>query len=311
MSVVADPSRAIMFKVLHLFCVAVMLSFIKMIEGLPVFELMFFRALLALLPIAGFLALRGELRASIRTERPFGHLSRALLSMTTMGMTFVAVRALPLPEAVTLQYTQPLFVVALSALLLGERVHVFRWGAVAFGFIGVLVLTWPRLTLLSSGAPISGTEMMGAGAALIAALALALNLLVVGQLVRTEKSSTIALWLGFYASILLGLTMPFGWVVPSPGQFGLLVCVGIAGGLGQLTLSESLRFAPASTTAPFEYTSLIFAIGFGYFLFGDVPDLRTLSGGGILVAAGLAILWRERRRSLRPSIPRSRGMPPE
>ena len=273
-----------------------MLTIIKLIDGLPVVELMFFRSLLAFLPLAIYLVIRGQFRNSIPTTRPFGHLVRAILSLTTMGMTFISVQALPLPEAVTLQYTQPLFVVVLSALLLGETVRIFRWGAVSIGFLGALVITWPKLTLLAGGnvSLLSQAELIGALAALAAAVAYALNVLMVRQLTTTESSITISLWLGIYGSVLLSFALPFVWVMPSPTQFGLLSIVGLLGGGILIALAESLRAAPPSTTAPFEYSSLVFAIGLGFIVFGEVPDENTLVGGAILIAAGIAIFRRER-----------------
>lgn len=290
------PLRGIALKVLHVAMYMVMLAIIKTIEGLPTWELMFFRTFFAILPIAIYLLLRGELVKTLETRRHFGHLLRTILALTTMGMTFIAIHAIPLPEAVTLQYTQPMFVVALSAILLHQRVGAFRWVAVAFGFFGALVIMWPKLTLLSEGtSALSQQELIGAVAALAGAAALALNLLMVGQLVRTEKSTTIALWFGIYSTVLLALTIPFGWVVPSPVQFVLLILTGLIGGIALLIVAESLRAAPAAISAPFEYSSLIFASVLGYFMFGDRPTGHTLAGGGLLILAGLTIIWRERR----------------
>lgn len=309
---VNSPLKGIAYKVFHIFLVSVMLTLIKLVEGMPITELVFFRSLFAVVPLALWLAWRGRFMETARTKRPFGHLTRATLSLLTMSMTFLAVRSLPLPEAVTLQYTQPLFVVALSAILLGERVRAFRWFAVAIGFMGALVITWPKLTLLTSGAPVlSQDELIGASAALTAAASLAFTLIWLRQLVRTESSLTIALWLGFYASAVLLLTIPFGWVVPNMKQMGQLILIGLLGIAVQITLSETLRFAPASTTAPFEYSSLIFATILGIAVFGDIPDANTLIGGGILVAAGLMILWRERSMARRPSTVRATGVPSE
>lgn len=307
-----SPIKAISLKVLHIFFVTVLLTLIKLIKGLPIVELVFFRSFFAFFPLALWLALRGKLVSSLRTRRPFGHLLRAFLSLFTMSMNFLAVRSLPLPEAVTLQYTQPIFVVALSAILLGERVRAFRWIAVGVGFSGALIVMWPKLTLLTGGSVgLTDTTLIGAGAALLTAVSLALTLIWLRQLVQTESSTTIALWLGIYASSLPLLTIPFGWVVPDLEQIGILLLVGLAGIAVQLTLSESLRYAPASTSAPFEYSSLIFAIASGFFIFGDIPQNTTLVGGTVLVAAGLVILWREQRAGVKPPTTRATGIPPE
>ena len=223
-----SPLRGVAFKLTHVFLVTVMLAMVKAIEGLPVTEVVFFRSFVSALAIVAFFALRGEFRQTLHTARPFGHMLRAVLSVATTALTFVAVRALPLPEAVTLQYTQPLFVVILSVILLGETVRAFRWAAVAVGFAGALIVTWPKLTLLGeTGDLLSNAELLGAGAALAAAATYALNVLLVGQLVRTESSATIALWLGIYASAFTLCALPFGWVVPDMWQLTLLILIGL------------------------------------------------------------------------------------
>lgn len=294
------PMRAIGLKVFYLFQITVMLSLIKVIDGLPLLELMFFRLLLATLFIAGILAARGALVSSLATKRPMAHLARSGLAMLNMGFTFVAVRYLPLPEAITLQYTQPLFVVALSAAFLSAPVGLSRWVAVAVGFVGVLIITWPKLSLLSHGvSALSQEELIGLMAALGAALTVALTLLWVAALVRTERSTTVALWMGIYGSAMVLVGAPFGWVLPSPQQWALLTLVGALGAGAQLTLTESLRAAPASTSAPFEYSSLIFATLIGWFAFGEWPAPNTLVGSALLISAGLAVIWHERRLMLR------------
>ncbi len=288
------PLLGIAYKVIYVLSVTIMLTIIKSIKGIPLWELMFFRSFLSVIPVGLYLAFRGELLGSFRTNKPLGHLTRTLLGLATMGLTFLAVRALPLPEAVTLQYTQPLFVVALSAIILREKVPAFRWAAVAVGFVGVLVIMGPKLTLLSTGS-VSPGQLAGATAALAAAATLATNILVMGSLVRTESSATIVLWFWMYSSMLLALTLPLGWVVPDLKKTLLLTVAAFLGGFSQLLMGESLRNAPASTTAPFEYSSLIFAAVLGYVVFGDVLDATSLAGAALVVASGLAILWRERR----------------
>ncbi|MEZ5649976.1 MAG: DMT family transporter [Burkholderiaceae bacterium] len=298
--VASHPLLGIAYKVLNALLVTLMLAVIKSVQGLPLFELMFFRSLFAALPVVVYLLMRGRLRQSMRTRKPQGHLARAVLSLLTMGLTFLAVRSLPLPEAVTLQYTQPLFVVALSAVLLSEPVGLFRWTAVALGFAGAMIITWPKLTMLGGSAAIlSHAELVGAAAALAGAAVYASNIILCSRLVRTESSVTIVLWFSFLACAFLSLTMPFGWVVPSLEQIGLLAVAGLLGSASLIAMSEALRVAPVSTTAPFEYSSLLFAIGLGFVVFGDVPDLHTLIGGAIVIFAGAMILWWERaRRSL-------------
>lgn len=292
------PLRGIAFKVLSAAQITLLLAMVKAIEGLPLFEVMFFRLFFATVLIAIVLSLKGNLVQSVKTKRPFAHLTRSMLAMVNMGFTFLAVRYLPLPEAVTLQYTQPLFVVALSALFLSAKIGLYRWAAVGIGFVGVLIMTWPKLSLLSGGlSALSRDDLLGVGAALGAAITIAFTLLWVAELVRTERSTTVAIWMGIYGSAMLLITVPYGWSVPGPMQLGMLVLSGALGAGGQLALTECLRSAPASTTAPFEYSSLIFAGVIGYLAFGDLPDANTLAGGALLVIAGCVIIWRERYRA--------------
>ncbi|WP_108260872.1 DMT family transporter [Mangrovicoccus ximenensis] len=287
---------AITLKVLYVLLTVVMLSLVRAMDGVPVTQVMFFRCFFAILPVLAFLAWRSELKGMFRTSRPLAHARRTVMGVTCTGLTFVAVQNLPLPEAVTLQYSQPLFVVALSAIFLGEQVRAFRWGAVAFGFAGVLVVSWPKLTLLADPGQLSHAQLVGVSAALAGSAGVATVLLLVGDLVRTERPATITAWSWLVSSSLLAFTAFGGWVMPSLQQAVLLVLTGIIGGTIQLLMAQSLKFAPASATAAFEYTSLIFAAAIGFYVFGDIPGLNTLAGGAMVIAAGLLIIWRERRR---------------
>jgi drug/metabolite transporter (DMT)-like permease len=294
-----SPLRGTAFKLLHIACVVVMLSLIKSLAELPLGEVMFFRCFFSIIPIAIWLIARGELRNAFRATRPLGHVSRTLIGLSAMGMTFVAVRELPLPEAITLQYSQPLFVVALSAIVIRETVGIFRWGAVTFGFLGVLVITWPSLTLFGSGADaLSNGQILGVSAALSAAAAVAVSLLVVGQLVRTERPATIVIYFWMISSLVLALTAFAGWEPLTGEQIAILVVSGILGGFAQLFMAESLRWAPASATASLEYTSLLLALAIGYLAFGDIPHPNSLWGGAMVIVAGLVITWRERKRGI-------------
>ena len=290
------PMRGIALKVIYLLQITLLLTIIKSMDGLPVLELMFFRLFLATVLIALVLGVQGKLRDALHTQRPMAHLTRSVLAMSNMGFTFLAVRYLPLPEAITLQYTQPLFVVALSAMFLRTPVGMFRWAAVVVGFVGVLIITWPKLSLLGGGvSALTHDDIIGVASALAAATTVALTLLWVAELVRTEKSTTVAIWMGIYGSGMLLVTAPFGWGWPSMWQFGLLWVTGVLGAGAQLTLTECLRAAPAAVSAPFEYSSLIFAGVLGYVVFDEIPNGNTLAGSALLIVAGLVILWREQR----------------
>jgi drug/metabolite transporter (DMT)-like permease len=157
----------------------------------------------------------------------------------------------------------------------------------------VLLIAWPSLTLFTAG--VSSKAAIGVSAALAAAALGAVAQLLVRRLVGTERSATIVFYFLASSSVIALVTVPFGWVMPSPVQALCLVGAGICGGAAQIMLTESYRHADMSVVAPFEYTSLVFSIAVGYLAFGDVPTWQMLVGGVIVVGSGLFILWREQR----------------
>jgi drug/metabolite transporter (DMT)-like permease len=210
-----------------------------------------------------------------------------------MASGFFALTRLPLPEAITLNYAQPLLVVVFSALFLGETIRIYRWSAVVVGLVGVVIISWPKLTLFLSPGGVSDDAALGVVAALAAACIGAVALMLIRRLVRTEKSATIVLWFSLTASAMALFTIPFGWQPLTPGQTAFLVTAGICGGVAQVVMTECYRYAEVSTVAPFEYTSMIFGIAAGYLAFGDLPTLHTIVGGAIVISAGIFIIWRE------------------
>lgn len=306
----ASFAKAVTYKILYVLTVVLMLTIVRSQKHIPVGEIMFFRSFFSILPVGAVMLMRGQVRGAFRTKRPLAHVGRTILGMCGMGLTFLAVQNIPLPETVTLQYSQPLFVVAFSAILLGETVGIFRWSAVVVGFAGVLVVTWPNLTMLSSGAAgLSEGEILGVGAALLSSAVVAMVLLAVSNLVRTENGVTITLYFWLVSSCLLALTAFAGWEPLDMHSLVALLGCGILGGIAQLLMAASVQAAPPSTTAAFEYTSLIFASVVGYLMFGDLPGANTLIGGAIVIAAGLAIIHRERQRNIQTRRPRD--LPPQ
>lgn len=293
-----NPLTGIMFKVLSVSAFVAMASLIKAAGRVPAGEIVFFRSAFAILPILVLLAWRKELRTALHTSRPFSHIARGLVGVTSMGLGFFALTRLPLPEAVTLNYAQPLLVVVFSALFMGEIVRAYRWSAVLVGLVGVVIISWPNLTVFTSGHALGNDQALGVAAALLAAAVSAVAMLLVRRLVHSERTATIVLWFSLTSTVAALATIPFGWVPLTQVQAACLIGAGICGGVGQILMTESYRHAPLSTIAPFEYTSMILAILVGYFAFGDVPTFYTLAGGTIVVGAGLFIIWREQKLGL-------------
>jgi len=296
-----SPLRGILLKLGSVFLFIVMSGIVKHVAAeVPPGQTVFFRSLFALPVILGWLAWRRELRVGLRAADPMAHLWRGLVGAAGMVIGFAALGLLPLPDVTAIGHAAPLLTVVLAAMFLGETVRMFRLGAVALGLVGVIVVLSPRLTVLDPDA-VTARESLGATLALLAALCSALVQVFIRRMVQTERTSAIVFWFSV-TSTLLGLaSLPLGWVALSPATAALLVVTGLIGGLGQILMTSAYRHADASVVAPFEYASLLFALAIGYFVFAEVPTLTMLAGGALIVAAGILIIWRERRLGIERS----------
>jgi len=255
--------------------------------GYPTLQIMFFRSLFALPPIL-LMVVRGGGGlpggfASLRTRRPFAHASRSLLGLGAMLCFFFAYGFMPLADVTAISFSGPIFIAILSVWLLREAVGWHRWSAIAVGFVGMLVILRPGPGLLHSGALV----------VVLATALYALAMIQIRKLSRTERATTIAFWFTVFSLLFTGLALPWVWVTPAPADLPLLAAVGLFGGTAQLFMTRAYGLAPAAAVAPFDYTHLIWSVLFGWYLWGDFPDLQTWIGCAIVVASGLYILWRE------------------
>ena len=290
--------RGIALKVVSVCIFVVMAALLKATGRIPAGQLVFFRALFAIVPVVLYLAWQRQLAAGIRTANLRGHAWRGLIGVLSMGLGFYALTKLPLPESIAIGYASPLLIVVFSALLLKERVHFYRWSAVLIGLAGVTIMLWPRLTVFSGQSPLGHEQTIGAIAALGGAVAAAFAMMQVRKLVQTERTETIVLYFFISASVISLATIPFGWVWPTPQQALFLVLAGFAGGIAQILMTASYRHADMSVIAPFEYTSLLLGLLVGYFVFGDVPTIPMLIGAAIVIASGIFVILREHRLGL-------------
>lgn len=289
----------ISLKVLSVMVFIAMSSIIKGAEGVPVGQLVFFRSLFALVPIVIMLGLRGELIDGFKTKRPLAHIGRGVIGVTGMFLIFFALTRLPLPEATTISYATPMFVVVFSALFLHEKIRFFRWAAVVVGLAGVLIIMWPRLSIFSGDLADMGPQTVGAVAAFIASMTSAIAMLTVRNLVRTETSATIVIYFSIVCAVMGLLATPFtGWAWLSFEMTMILIGAGILGGIAQILLTESYRHAELTTVAPFEYSSMILSIIIGFVVFSEIPTIEMLIGGSIVTAAGIFIIYREHQLGL-------------
>ena len=236
-------------------------------------------ALLLLLPIVW------KQRASfLPLERPWLQLLRVILSTLEVVAFFLATVYLPLADVITYYLACPIFVTALSAIVLRERVGWRRWSAVLIGFCGVLIalrpstqtVTWPALIAL--GGSISFAFLM-----------------LITRSLRATPDIVLAST-QFIGTFALGALMsPFGWVTPDLGSLGLFAAAGCVSVAALLCVNRSLKLAPASVVVPYQYSMIVWAVMFGYFVFGDVPQVSMIAGAAIIIGAGFYIFLREQQ----------------
>jgi len=250
----------------------------------PLIEVVWARFVFHMLIVV--LVLWPRLRAHVRARRPALQLLRSLLLLATTVLFFVGVNLLPLADASAIMFTSPILLTVLAIPLLGERVGPHRWAAVGLGFLGALIVVRP------------GMGVMGTGAAVLlgAACCNALYQLITRKLRVVDDPLTTLLYTATVGTVLLALAVPASWVAPDPRHWPLFVLLGAFGGLGHFTLIKAFQRAPAAVVAPFSYANLLWATGYGFVIFGDLPDLWTLVGAAIIASGGLYILHRERLR---------------
>ena len=253
----------------------------------PIGEVVFFRSFFGI-PVLVVTALMMGRPNLLVAKRIDTHAGRSISGAIGMYCNFAAYALLPLADATAIGFASPLFVVILAATILGERVHVYRWSAVIAGFIGVLIIVGPEANM-------SGAALRGAGYAIAGAALTALAMIYLRRMSAHEHSITIAFYYMIATSLFSLFTIPFGWMIPTRNETIALIFAGVSGGAGQLFLSLSYRFSEASAVAPFDYTAMIWAVALGYFVFMELPAPQVWLGATIVIAAGLLILWRERK----------------
>lgn len=291
------PLRGIAYKLVSVLVFIVMSAMIKATSAhVPAGEAVFFRSLFAIPVIVAWLALRRELTTGFRTRAPMGHVWRGFAGTSAMGLGFAGLGYLPLPEVTAIGYAAPMLTVIFAAMFLGEEVRLFRISCVVLGMAGVMVVLWPRLTVLDGGA--GHAQAFGALLVLGGAVFAALAQVFVRKMVATEQTAAIVFWFSVTATCLSLFTLPFGWVIPTGTEAALLVASGLLGGVGQILLTSSYREADASLVAPFDYASMIFALLIGWFVFAEAPTATMLAGAALVITAGVLIIWRERQLGL-------------
>lgn len=287
---------AIGIKLISVVLFAIMSALIRQVSQVfPLGEVVFFRAAFAIVPVLILCAWRGELSAAVRTERPFGHLGRGMLSVVGMFLNFAALARLPLVDVTAINFASPLMTVVLAVIFLHERVRIYCWTAVGVGLAGVVVMLWPYLTLADTVLAGTTAAAIGVACAVASAFTNAGSVIQTRRLTDSEHTASIVFYFSLICALISALTLPFAWLTPTWIELIALVSIGLLGGLSHILLTESYRYAPASVVAPFDYTSMLWAFLIGYFFFGEVTTVYLFVGAGIVVVSGLFVIWRERQ----------------
>ncbi|MEP2954596.1 MAG: DMT family transporter [Sulfitobacter sp.] len=289
----ARPALGVGLKITAILLFTCMSAIIKSLaDEVPAGESVFFRSFFAIPVILIWLAQRGKLKSGLKTKNPMGHVWRGLFGTTAMGLTFTGLGLLPLPEVTAIGFATPIFTVILAAVLLGEQIRLIRVTAVAVGLVGVMIILWPRFSNIGT---MEQTATIGALLILMATMVRSLVQIHIRQLVQNEDTAAIVFYFSVTASVLALFTLPFGWVMPDLQTFGLLVLAGLIGGVAQILITSAYRFGSASMLAPYDYTSMLFAILLGYVFFAELPTMMMLAGAALVISAGALVIWRERQ----------------
>ena len=248
----------------------------------PIGQVLFFRGFFGIIFYL-FVIPKNRLHNFYETKRAGLHFLRCLSGLIALVAIFIALRKLPLATVVSISFAAPIFTTILSIFLLSEKVGIYRWLAVIVGFIGILIITEPGISELN----------IYYFFPIIFCLGLSYVAITIRQLSTTEPVWLISFYFSLSITLLSFLTIPQGWVMPSLDHLVILSLIGIFGGVANLWLSQSYKYSEVSLVTPLKYLSLVFAIIFGYFIWGEIPTLKTLFGALLVIISTLIIFRRE------------------
>ncbi len=304
-----DNFRGIFFLCAGVFIFSFQDVIIKLLSPTyPVHQIVFIRGFLALPLLLVIVHFDSGLQ-TLKSSKPWQHVVRSIAMFCSYLFFYLAASAVPLTVAVALFFTAPLMITALSIVILGERVGWRRWVGVIVGFVGVMIILRPGFNEFDPAALL----------AVASALAYTLAQLIARRLGVTDSASVMAFY-SMLAFTYIGAGMGFvfatwgpgegtsaatdfllrGWVMPGGIELAMLVTVGVISAMGFYLLSQAYRLGEANTVAPFEFTSMIWAMALSFVLLGSVPDLYTFAGAALVGGAGVYVLRREGLRKRKP-----------
>ena len=255
---------------------------VKWSDDYPLGQVIFFRGFFGIV-LYYFVIPKERIRDFYFTRRPLLHFSRCFFGLAALLSIFTALRNLPLATVVSISFAAPIFTTIFSIFFLSERVGYFRWLAVFIGFVGILIISEPGFSSLNVYYIFPVIFVLGMSYVAIS----------IRQLSSTEPVWLISLFFSAAITIAGLLTLPFGWIMPSFYDLTLLSMIGFFGGVANLWLSQSYKFSEVSLVTPLKYLALVFAIVFGYLIWGEVPSVKTLVGAILVIASSIIIFRRE------------------
>ena len=248
----------------------------------PLGQVLFFRGFFGIV-FYFFVIPKDRLHNFYITKRPGLHFLRCASGLIALVAIFIALRKLPLATVVSISFAAPIFTTIFSIFLLSEKVGVYRWMAVVVGFIGILVISEPGFTSMN----------LYYLYPIVFCLGLSYVAIAIKQLSSSEPVWLISFYFSVSIMILSFFTIPQGWLLPSVKDLFLLSTLGILGGLANLWLTQSYKFADVSLVTPLKYLALVFAIFFGYIIWNEVPTFKTLIGSLLVIISSVIIFKRE------------------
>ena len=255
---------------------------VKWSDEYPVGQVLFFRGFCGIIPIL-FLIPRERYLDFYKTERVFLHIKRCLAGLIALLSIFIALRNLPLATVVSISFAAPIFTTIFSIFLLNEKVGLYRWLAVLVGFMGIIVIAEPGFSSVNFYYVYP----------IIFCLGLSYVAIAIRKLSSTEPVWLISFFFSFSIMLLSFFSLYQKWIMPNFIDLFLLSMIGILGGLANLWLSQSYKYSEVSLVTPLKYLALVFAIIFGYFIWEEVPTLKTLIGASLVIVSSFIIFRRE------------------
>ena len=261
---------------------SVMDLIVKWSDNYPLGQVIFFRGFFGLV-LYYFVIPKERLKDFYFTKRPMLHFSRCFFGLMALLSIFTALRNLPLATVVSISFAAPIFTTIFSIFFLSEKVGYFRWLAVFVGFVGIIIISEPGLSSLNVYYIFPVIFVLGMSYVAIS----------IRQLSSTEPVWLISLYFSVAITLAGLFTIPYGWLMPNLIDLILLSLIGIFVGVANLWLSQSYKFSEVSLVTPLKYLALVFAIIFGYFIWDEIPTIKTLVGATLVITSSVIIFRRE------------------